>query len=86
MEKVGASGDDVLWIYVFCCIDYKACMDVSFRHDIKTMLKSISSKAGKGRIIGVLKGRNHFRRSLCIETSQVKETTIKKIPNSNTIR
>ena len=73
MEKVGASGDDVLRISVFCCIDYKACTEVSFRHDVKTTLKSVSSKAGKGIMIGVLKSKNHCRRSLsfCLETSHV---------------
>ena len=63
-------------------------MEVSFRHDIKTTLKSVSSKAGKGIINGVLKGRNHCRRSLSfgLDTSQVEETTIKTILNSNKIR
>ena len=73
MENVGASGDGVLRIFCFRCIDYKACTEVSFRHDIKTTLKFVSSKAGKGCIIGVLKVRNHCRRSLSfgLETSQV---------------
>ena len=55
-------------------------MEVCFRHDIKTTLKSVSSKAGKGCIIGVLKGKNHCRRSLSfgLETTQVEETTIKR--------
>ena len=85
MEKVGASGDGVLRTSVFVVL---YCMEVSFRHDIKTTLKSVSSMAGKGCIIGVLKGRNHCRRSLsfCFETSQVEETTIKMILNSNAIR
>ena len=74
----------------FClrCIDYKACTEIGFRHDIKTTLKSVSSKAGKSCIIYVLKGRNHCRGSLSfgLETSQVEETTIKTILNSNAIR
>ena len=86
MSKLGASGDDVL--SCLCCVYYKACTEVSFRHDIKTTLKSVSSKVGKGCIIGVLKGKNHCRRSLSfgLETSQVEETTIKMILNSNAIR
>ena len=43
MEKVGASDDD----FCLSCIDYKACTEVSFRHDIKTMLKFVISKAGE---------------------------------------
>ena len=33
-------------------------MEVYLRDDIQTMLKSVSSKARKGCIIGELKGRN----------------------------
>ena len=74
--------------FCFCCIDDNACTEASFRHDIKTTLKSVGSKAWKGCIIGILKGRNNCWRSLSfgLETSQVEETTIKTILNSNTIR
>ena len=62
--------------------------EVSLRDGIKTMLKSVISKARKRCIIGVLKGRNHCRGSLSfgLEMSQVEETTIKTILNSNEIR
>ena len=36
------------------------------RHDIRTALKSVSSKAGKGSIIGVLNGINHCIRSISL--------------------
>ena len=63
-------------------------MAVSFRHDIKSMFKSVSSKAWNGSITSVLKGRNHCRRSLSLglETLQDEETAIKTILNSNAIR
>ena len=64
MEKVGASGDDALRIFVFIVLIKMASTEVSFRHDIKTMLKSVSSKDRNGSIIDILKGRNHCRRSL----------------------
>ena len=54
------------YYYYIRCDGYKACTKVSFRHDITTTLKSVSSMAGKGCITGVLKGRNHCRRSLNI--------------------
>ena len=58
------------------------------RHDIISMLTSVSSKAKTGGIIGVLKGRNLCSRSVSIglEMLQFEETTIKTMHNSNAIK
>ena len=63
-------------------------MEVFIRDVIKTSLKSVSSKASKGGIDSILKGRNKCRGGLCfgLEMSQVEETAIKMMLNFDTIR
>ena len=51
-------------------------MEACHRIDVKTTLKSISSKARKGCIIGVFKGRNQCSHRIALEM----------LLNSNTIR
>ena len=87
IEKLRASRDSALRTCLRC-INNKAGTEVSLKDDIKTMSKSVSCKAMKGCIIGKPKGRNQCRGSLSsgLKMSQVEETTIKTILNSNVIR
>ena len=70
------------------CIHYMASTEVYLRHEIKTTLKSVSSEARKGCFINVLYGNFRCWRShsFGLETSQVEETNIMTILNSNAMR
>ena len=58
-------------------------MEICLRDDIKTMLKSVSSKARKGSIIS---DQCRGGLSFGLVMSLIEETTIKTILHSNTIR